>query len=103
MNTRVMSVGLFLLAVTLGSPAVMAQSLPNSNNNPYNSPIHRANPNSMQGTRPSTPAVRGPTFAPVPRPPTLQNGGIGNGAQRPAPTPDIPSKPANRDPGSNNR
>ena len=39
----------------------MAQNLPgNTNNNPYSSPINRANPNSMQGTRPSAPAIRGP-------------------------------------------
>jgi hypothetical protein len=55
--------------------------LPNSgNNNPYNSPIRRANPNSMQGTQPSAPAIRRPNTVPVPRPPTLDNGGIGNGA-----------------------
>ena len=59
-----------------------AQTLPNStldSGNPNNSPIHRANPNSRQGTVPSTPPVRGPSTAPNPRPPTLENGGIGNG------------------------
>ncbi|ROL69693.1 hypothetical protein BK634_18325 [Pseudomonas chlororaphis] len=65
-----------------GSPVLLAQNLPNSNNNPYNSPTRRANPNSMQGTQPSTPPVRGPTTAPTPRPPTLENGGIGNGYPR---------------------
>jgi hypothetical protein len=61
------------------APLLLAQSLPNSgNNNPYNSPIRRANPNSMQGTQPSAPAIRGPNTVPVPRPPTLDNRGIGN-------------------------
>lgn len=50
-----------------------------NNNNPYNSPTRRANPNSRQGTESSTPPVRGPNTAPNPRPPTLENGGIGNG------------------------
>jgi len=70
-------------------PLQIAQNLPNSgNNNPYNSPIRRANPNSMQGTQPSAPAIRGPNTVPVPRPPTLDNGGIGNRypQQRSAPT-----------------
>jgi len=59
-----------------------AQTLPNStlnNGNPNNSPIHRANPNSRQGTESSIPPVRGPSTAPNPRPPTLENGGIRNG------------------------
>ncbi|AZD22235.1 hypothetical protein [Pseudomonas chlororaphis] len=68
------------------SPApamLLAQNLPGgSNNNPYNSPIRRANPNSMQGTQPSAPAVRGVNPVPVQRPPTLENGGIGNGYPR---------------------
>ncbi|WP_433771220.1 hypothetical protein [Pseudomonas putida] len=66
----------------------IAQSLPNSgNNNPYNSPIRRANPNSMQGTQPSAPAIRGPNTVPVPRPPTLDNGGIGNRYPQSSPAP----------------
>jgi hypothetical protein len=68
-------------AQTPASPRALlvAQSLPNSgNSNPYNSPIRRANPNSMQGSQPSAPAIRGPNTVPVPRPPTLDNGGIGN-------------------------
>jgi hypothetical protein len=45
------------------APLQVAQSLPNSgNNNPYNSPIRRANPNSMQGTQPSAPAIRSPNI-----------------------------------------
>ncbi|MBK0151727.1 hypothetical protein IAE35_00040 [Pseudomonas sp. S75] len=47
--------------------------------NPYNSPIKRANPNSRQGTIPATPPVRGPSTAPVERPATLDNRGVGNG------------------------
>ncbi|MGE7955927.1 hypothetical protein ACQKQA_04870 [Pseudomonas sp. NPDC089530] len=65
---------------------LLAQNLPGSNN-PYNSPIRRANPNSMQGTQPNAPALRGPNTVPVPRPPTLENGGIGNGYPRTSPPP----------------
>ncbi len=65
-------------AASSSSPLLLAQNLPGSNNNPYNSPIRRANPNSMQGTQPSIPVIRGPNTVPVPRPPTLDNGGIGN-------------------------
>ena len=62
-----------------GAPLQVAQNLPGStNNNPYNSPIRRANPHRMQGTQPSAPAIHGPNTVPVPRPPTLDNGGIGN-------------------------
>lgn len=57
---------------------VLAQNLP-GNNNPYNSPTRRANPNSMQGTRPNVPTIHNNPTVPVPRPPTLENGGIGNG------------------------
>jgi hypothetical protein len=65
--------------ISPNAPLQMAQNLPGStNNNPYNSPIRRANPNSMQGTQPGAPAIRGPNTVPVPRPPTLDNGGIGN-------------------------
>lgn len=75
-----MTIRLHTLAVlTLGlalSAAVQAQNLPGGNN-PYNGPIHRANPNSMQGTQPNAPAQRN-TIVPAPRPPTLENGGIGN-------------------------
>lgn len=49
------------------------------NNNPYNSPIQRANPNSRQGSMPATPPVRGPSTDPYQRTPTLDNRGIGNG------------------------
>ena len=51
-------------------PPVAAGAKPRrgTSNNPYNSPIRRANPNSMQGTQPSAPAIRGPNTVPVPRP-----------------------------------
>jgi hypothetical protein len=61
------------------SSLLLAQNLPGStNHNPYNNPIRRANPNSMQGTQPNIPVIRGPSTVPVPRAPTLDNGGIGN-------------------------
>ncbi|VVO38522.1 hypothetical protein [Pseudomonas fluorescens] len=66
---------------------VLAQNLPGSSDNPYNSPIRRANPNSMQGTQPSVPTPRSPNTVPVPRPPTLDNGGIRNGYPRNVPAP----------------
>ncbi|MDD2031727.1 hypothetical protein T3A99_04525 [Pseudomonas sp. N-137] len=80
---------------------VLAQNLP-GNNNPYNSPIRRANPNSMQGTRPNVPMIHNNPTVPVPRAPTLENGGIGNGYPRsgqPAgsPRPTIKPNPPPRD------
>ncbi|EJM54289.1 hypothetical protein PMI29_05674 [Pseudomonas sp. GM49] len=85
----------------------LAQNLPGStNNNPYSSPINRANPNSMQGTRPSAPAIRGPNTVPVPRPPTLENGGIGNRypeRSAPASPPTFIPNPPPRDAGTGNR
>ncbi|AAY92374.1 hypothetical protein D3X12_20670 [Pseudomonas protegens] len=86
-------------------PLQLAQNLPSSgNNDPYSNPIRRANPNSMQGTQPSSPPVRGPSTAPTGRPPTLENGGIGNGyprggVQRPNPDPRVQS-PRDSDPGN---
>jgi hypothetical protein len=85
----------------------LAQNLPGStNNNPYNSPIRRANPNSMQGTQPSAPVIRGPNTVPVTRSPTLDNGGIGNRyPDRTAPASPakfIPNPPP-RDAGTGNR
>lgn len=89
---------------TTHSSLLLAQSPTGNSNNPYNSPIRRANPNSMQGTQPGTPPVRGPNTVPVPRPPTLENRGIGNGQ----PLRSVPSKPPTfipnppaRDSGSN--
>ena len=70
--------GLFAMALS-GVLSTQAQSPTGATSNPYNSPIRRANPNSMQGTQPSAPTLRAPNTVPVPRPPTLDNGGIGNG------------------------
>ena len=51
-----------------------------TNNNPDNGAIRRANPNSRQGTQSIAPTMRGPNLGPTQsRPPTLENGGIGNG------------------------
>lgn len=48
--------------------------------NPYNSPIRRINPNSRQGTTAPNPQIRSTTpRVDNPRPPTLENRGIGNG------------------------
>ncbi|MCW8279163.1 hypothetical protein IMF27_29850 [Pseudomonas sp. PCH199] len=89
-------------------PLNLAQNLPNSgNNNPYNSPIRRANPNSMQGTQPGAPVFLGPNTVPVPRPPTLDNGGIGNRYPQersaPASQPKFLPNPPQRDADTSNR
>jgi hypothetical protein len=68
---------------------LVAQNLP-GNNNPYNSPTRRANPNSMQGTQPNVPMIRHNPTVPVPRVPTLENGGIGNGYPRSGQPPGSP-------------
>ncbi|KAA0961692.1 hypothetical protein [Pseudomonas sp. ANT_H12B] len=85
----------------------LAQSPTGNSNNPYNSPIRRANPNSMQGTQPGAPAIRGPNTVPVPRPPTLDNGGIGNrypqGRPPPASQPKFIPNPPHRDEDTSNR
>ncbi len=81
----------------------LAQNLPGSgNNDPYSNPIRRANPNSMQGTQPATPPMRGPSTVPSSPAPSLENGGIGNGYPRggvqrsnPDPRPPSPSYDAN--------
>ena len=81
-----------LQAAPVAGPLQMAAS----SNNPYNSPIMRANPNSRQGSVPATPPVRGPSTQPNPRPPTLENRGIGNGEniRREQTTPRLePSRP----------
>jgi len=81
-----------LQAAPLASPLIAA----NDSNNPYNSPIMRANPNSRQGSVPATPPVRGPSTQPNPRPPTLDNRGIGNGEnlRREQQTPNLePTRP----------
>ena len=77
MNSCVRHVAALALGLAL-IPLAQAQNLPGSNNANNNGPIHRANPNSMQGTQPNTPAVRGIQTVPTPRAPTLENGGIGN-------------------------
>ncbi|NIE77984.1 hypothetical protein F3J45_26500 [Pantoea sp. Ap-967] len=71
-------VGLALCLPVQAAPGQTLQ-LAASDSNPYNSPIQRANPNSRQGSVPATPPVRGPSTVPNPRPPTLDNHGIGNG------------------------
>lgn len=71
-----------ILFAVLGSTPVLAEApvqLMADAGNPQNSPIRRANPNSQQGTQPATPPLRGPSTQPNPRPPTLDNRGIGNG------------------------
>ena len=86
---------------------LLAQSPTGNSTNPYNSPIRRANPNSMQGTQPGAPVIRGPNTVPVPRPPTLDNGGIGNRYPQdrtaPASPPRFIPNPPHRDADTNNR
>ncbi|MFJ2279669.1 hypothetical protein ACIOUG_00850 [Pseudomonas sp. NPDC087803] len=86
------------------APLLLAQSPTGTNNNPYNSPIRRANPNSMQGTQPNAPVIRGPNTVPVPSSPTVGNGGIGNGQQQrsvPSTPPKFIPNPPPRDGDSN--
>ncbi|CAG8865554.1 hypothetical protein PS627_01472 [Pseudomonas fluorescens] len=75
----VLIVGLLLSTTLQAAPSTAPPLLAASPNNPYNSPVQRANPNSRQGSVQSTPPVRGPSTQPNPRPPTLENRGIGNG------------------------
>ena len=85
-----LSVGWAYAGVSVpASTLLLAQSPSGNSNNPYNSPIRRANPNSMQGTQPSNPPIRGPSTAPTPRTPTVENRGIGNGQ----PIRSVPSTP----------
>ncbi|MGF6094151.1 hypothetical protein [Pseudomonas sp. 18175] len=76
MNSCVRHVAALVMGLAL-VPLAQAQSLPGRTDS-NNSPIHRANPNSMQGTQPTAPAVRGIQTGPTPRTPTVENGGIGN-------------------------
>jgi hypothetical protein len=76
MITRVHQLAALALGLILAA-SVQAQNLPGSNTT-NNGPIHRANPNSMQGTQPNAPAIRGTQTGPTTRTPTLENGGIGN-------------------------
>jgi hypothetical protein len=104
MNRFVLGCTVLALSGLLGQAAQAQSPTGSSSNNPYNSPIHRANPNSMQGTQPAT---RQPTFAPTPRPPTLDNGGIGNRYPQNKSAPSAPPKfipnPPPRDSDSSNR
>ncbi|MBV4507937.1 MULTISPECIES: hypothetical protein [Pseudomonas] len=98
MNPTLPILGLgLLLAMPLQAAPLPAPLLAaNDSNNPYNSPIMRANPNSRQGSVPATPPVRGPSTQPNPRPPTLDNRGIGNGdnLRREQQTPNLePTRP----------
>lgn len=72
-------------------PPGQPQARPGVNANPMGSPIRRINPNSRQGTVPSN---RARPEASQGRPPTLENGGVGNGQRFPAPasTPGQPSE-----------
>ncbi|MDD2115462.1 hypothetical protein NP554_27090 [Pseudomonas asiatica] len=74
----ILALGLVLCLPAQAAPEPPLQ-LAAGNNNPYNSPIQRANPNSRQGSMPATPPVRGPSTDPYQRTPTLDNRSIGNG------------------------
>ncbi|NVZ21500.1 hypothetical protein [Pseudomonas costantinii] len=76
MNRCVRHLAVLALSLAL-TPFAHAQNLPGSND-ANNSPIHRANPNSMQGTQPNVPAPRGIQTGPTSPAPTVENGGIGN-------------------------
>ena len=76
MNSCMRHVATLMLGLAL-MPMAQAQNLPGRTDS-NNSPIHRANPNSMQGTQPNAPAVRGTQAGPTQRAPTLENRGIGN-------------------------
>ena len=116
MNRLMLGLGVLTLSGVLSHSAqaedataslLLAQSPTGNASNPYNSPIRRANPNSMQGTQPSAPAIRGPNTVPVPRPPTLDNGGIGNrypqDRSAPASPPKFIPNPPHRDAPTGNR
>ncbi|MFK3681175.1 hypothetical protein [Pseudomonas sp. NPDC088890] len=92
----VLALGL-LVSLPLSAAPPAQPPLAANDNNPYNSPIQRANPNSRQGSIQATPPVRGPSTQPIPRPPTLDNRGIGNGEnlRRQQQTPNLePTRPA---------
>lgn len=92
----VLALGL-LVSLPLSAAPPAQPLLAVNDNNPYNSPIQRANPNSRQGSIQATPPVRGPSTQPIPRPPTLDNRGIGNGEnlRRQQQTPNLePTRPA---------
>lgn len=87
-----------LLAVLLTAIATGAWAAADTSN-PYDSAVRRANPNSMQGTRSTAPTSPGLQQRVNPNPPTLENGGIGNGNNlRSVPTkPDFDSQRPARD------
>ncbi|AZP72205.1 hypothetical protein EJJ20_24335 [Pseudomonas poae] len=89
MNSCMRHVAALAVALAL-VPIAQAQSLPGSTDS-NNSPIHRANPNSMQGTQPIAPPARGIQTAPTPRAPTVENGGIGNSYPKRNPAPSRPA------------
>ncbi len=97
MKRTVQGLAALLLGILLANPPVLLAAGPN---NPYNSPIRNANPNSRQGSVPSVPPVRGPSTAPIIRQPTLENRGIGNDMRRepstPTPQAHPPATPARR-------
>ncbi|MCY1435726.1 hypothetical protein D3C76_211920 [compost metagenome] len=84
MKRTVHGLAALLLGILLANPPLLQAASPN---NPYNSPIRSANPNSRQGSVPSVPPVRGPSTAPIIRQPTLENRGIGNDMRREPSTP----------------
>lgn len=77
-------------AATPSRGTVLAAQNLSDNNNPYNSPTRRTNPNSMQGTKRNVPTTHNNPTVPAPRRPTLENGGIGNGYPRSGPPPSSP-------------
>jgi hypothetical protein len=100
MNRCVRHLAVLAMGLAL-APLAQAQNLPGRYDT-NNSPIHRANPNSMQGTQPNAPAVRGIQTAPTSPRPTVENGGIGNryptqeaAPSRPATEPKAPTYDAN--------
>ncbi|MGM3217831.1 hypothetical protein ACSQ5K_24045 [Pseudomonas sp. PhalM4] len=91
----ILGLGLALCLPAHAAPQPPLQ-LAAGNNNPYNSPIQRANPNSRQGSMPTAPPVRGPSTDPYQRTPSLDNRGIGNGdnLRRQQQTPNLePTRP----------
>lgn len=91
-----LAISLLLCLPAHAAPVQMPLLAASDRNNPYNSPIQRANPNSRQGSVPATPPTRGPSTQPIVRPPTLDNRGIGNGdnLRRQQQTPNLePTRP----------
>ena len=74
MNRCVHHLAVLALGLAL-APLAQAQNLPGRSDH---GPIHRANPNSMQGTQPNAPAAGGIQTAPTGPRPTVENRGIGN-------------------------